>query len=103
MGPENVTEFLDDLAFQVRNNIIPMSRIDDAVKRILRVKFVMGLFENPLADLSLANQLGSQVISPFTKVIMTSLSKRMRDNLCQNHKFPFWNVNFLHLDLSTLT
>ncbi|XP_009609162.1 uncharacterized protein LOC107765533 isoform X2 [Nicotiana tabacum] len=60
MGPENVTEFLDDLAFQVRNNIIPMSRIDDAVKRILRVKFVMGLFENPLADLSLANQLGSQ-------------------------------------------
>ncbi|XP_019262360.1 PREDICTED: uncharacterized protein LOC109240178 isoform X2 [Nicotiana attenuata] len=60
MGPENVTEFLDDMAFQVRNNIIPMSRIDDAVKRILRVKFVMGLFENPLADLSLANQLGSQ-------------------------------------------
>ncbi|CAN4099071.1 unnamed protein product [Withania somnifera] len=60
MGQENLTEFLDDLAFQVRNNIIPMSRIDDAVKRILRVKFVMGLFENPLADLSLANELGSQ-------------------------------------------
>ncbi|KAK4370655.1 hypothetical protein RND71_010130 [Anisodus tanguticus] len=60
MGQENLTEFLGDLAFQVRKNIIPMSRIDDAVKRILRVKFVMGLFENPLADLSLANQLGSQ-------------------------------------------
>ncbi|PHT46470.1 hypothetical protein CQW23_15628 [Capsicum baccatum] len=60
MGQENLTEFLDDLASLVRKNIIPMSRIDDAVKRILRVKFVMGLFENPLADLSLANQLGSQ-------------------------------------------
>ncbi|KAG6383080.1 hypothetical protein SASPL_157179 [Salvia splendens] len=36
---------------QVKSNNIPMSRIDDAVLRILRVKFTMGLFENPLADL----------------------------------------------------
>lgn len=61
MVPYNFTEFIDDLNFQVKNGIIPMSRINDAVKRILRVKFVMGLFENPMADLSLANQLGSQV------------------------------------------
>lgn len=61
MIPMNYTEFIDDLTFQVKNNIIPMSRIDDAVKRILRVKFVMGLFENPMADLSLTNQLGSKV------------------------------------------
>lgn len=61
MVPYNFTEFLDDLTFQVKNGIIPMARIDDAVKRILRVKFVMGLFENPMADLSLVNQLGSQV------------------------------------------
>ena len=60
MVPYNFTEFLDDLTFQVKNGIIPMARIDDAVKRILRVKFVMGLFENPMADLSLVNQLGSQ-------------------------------------------
>jgi beta-glucosidase len=61
MIPYNYTEFIDGLTYQVRNKIIPMSRIDDAVKRILRVKFVMGLFENPLADHSLVNQLGSQV------------------------------------------
>ncbi|KAL0459966.1 UNVERIFIED_CONTAM: Lysosomal beta glucosidase [Sesamum latifolium] len=60
MLPEDFTTFIDDLALQVKNNIIPMSRIDDAVRRILRVKFVMGLFEDPLADPSLANQLGSQ-------------------------------------------
>ncbi|KAM2692898.1 hypothetical protein EV2_007137 [Malus domestica] len=60
MVPYNFTDFIDDLTYQVKNNIIPMSRIDDAVKRILRVKFVMGLFENPLADLSLASQLGSK-------------------------------------------
>lgn len=61
MVPNDFTVFIDDLTLQVKNNIIPMSRIDDAVKRILRVKFVMGLFENPMADLSLTNQLGSKV------------------------------------------
>lgn len=61
MLPENFQEFIDALTSQVKNNIIPMSRIDDAVKRILRVKFVMGLFEDPIADLSLASHLGSQV------------------------------------------
>ncbi|KAK7315568.1 hypothetical protein VNO77_34121 [Canavalia gladiata] len=60
MVPYNYTEFIDGLTLQVKNKIIPISRIDDAVKRILRVKFVMGLFENPLADYSRVNQLGSQ-------------------------------------------
>ncbi|KAG4982793.1 Beta-glucosidase BoGH3B [Glycine max] len=60
MVPFNYTEFIDELTRQVKNNIIPISRIDDAVARILRVKFVMGLFENPYADPSLANQLGSK-------------------------------------------
>ncbi|TYI19008.1 hypothetical protein ES332_A07G133700v1 [Gossypium tomentosum] len=56
----NFTEFIDVLTYQVKHNIIPISRIDDAVKRILRVKVVMGFFENPMADYSLVNQLGSQ-------------------------------------------
>ncbi|XP_019199422.1 PREDICTED: uncharacterized protein LOC109193076 [Ipomoea nil] len=60
MVPENYTEFINDLSSLVKNKVIPMSRIDDAVERILKVKFVMGLFENPMADFSLANQLGSQ-------------------------------------------
>ncbi|XP_058105776.1 uncharacterized protein LOC131249178 isoform X2 [Magnolia sinica] len=60
MVPLNYTDFIDDLTLQVKSKVIPMSRIDDAVRRILRVKFMMGLFENPLADLSLADQLGSQ-------------------------------------------
>lgn len=52
-------KFINDLTFHVKNNNIPMSRINDAVQRILRVKFQMGLFENPLADTSLVNQVGS--------------------------------------------
>lgn len=60
MVPYNFTEFIDDLVYLVKNDYIPMDRIDDAVARILLVKFTMGLFENPLADYSLVNELGSQ-------------------------------------------
>ena len=61
MVPFNHIEFIGILTKLVESKVIPMSRIDDAVSKILRVKFTMGLFENPLADLSLVDQLGSQV------------------------------------------
>ncbi|KAL6888605.1 hypothetical protein ACP4OV_009631 [Aristida adscensionis] len=60
MIPYEYTEFIDDLTTLVQNGTIPMSRIDDAVRRILRVKFTMGLFENPYADGSLAGEVGKQ-------------------------------------------
>ncbi|XP_019257948.1 PREDICTED: lysosomal beta glucosidase-like [Nicotiana attenuata] len=60
MVPLNHTEFIDILTSLVNNNYIPLCRIDDAVRRILRVKFTMGLFENPLADYRLVKHLGSQ-------------------------------------------
>ncbi|PON67569.1 Glycoside hydrolase [Parasponia andersonii] len=60
MVPYNYTEFIDGLTYLVKNKFIPISRIDDAVKRILRVKFQIGLFENPYADQSLVHELGSQ-------------------------------------------
>lgn len=60
MIPYTYTEFIDKLTDLVNSKFIPMSRIDDAVRRILRVKFTMGLFENPLADPSLKNELGKQ-------------------------------------------
>ncbi|CAN6242923.1 unnamed protein product [Urochloa humidicola] len=60
MIPFNYTEFIDGLTLLVQNGTIPVSRIDDAVRRILRVKFTMGLFENPYADTSLSGELGKQ-------------------------------------------
>ncbi len=39
--------FLSDLAHK---NEIPVERIDDAVSRILRVKFAIGLFDHPYSD-----------------------------------------------------
>lgn len=61
MVPYNFTEFINDLTYLVKNNFIPTDRIDDAVERILSVKFTMGLFENPYTDFSLINEVGSQV------------------------------------------
>lgn len=60
MVPYSYPEFIDGLTYLVKNNFIPMSRIDDAVKRILRVKFTMGLFEHPWADRSLVDELGKK-------------------------------------------
>jgi len=42
--------FIGTMEYLVNTGQIPMTRIDDAVTRILRVKFEAGLFENPYAD-----------------------------------------------------
>jgi len=42
----------------VETDTIAMSRIDDAVKRILRQKFRLGLFENPFPDSTLVSKIG---------------------------------------------
>ncbi|XP_008778994.1 lysosomal beta glucosidase-like [Phoenix dactylifera] len=60
MVPNDYAQFIDTLTSLVNKKFIPMSRIDDAVRRILPVKFTMDLFENPLADLSFVGQLGKK-------------------------------------------
>ena len=44
----------------VEEGEVPMSRIDDAVSRILKMKLRLGLFERPLSTTACANALGSQ-------------------------------------------
>ncbi|GJW63829.1 glycoside hydrolase family 3 C-terminal domain-containing protein [Tanacetum coccineum] len=62
MVENNYKEFIDGLTSLVKNKVIPIRRINDAVRRILRVKFILGLFENPFnTDLSNAENLGEQV------------------------------------------
>jgi beta-glucosidase len=48
MMSQNYGRFLSTLKGLVQSGDVPQSRIDDAVTRILRVKFEMGLFENPM-------------------------------------------------------
>jgi len=40
----------ENLAQLVRSGEVPKAALDDAVRRVLRVKFAMGLFEHPYAD-----------------------------------------------------
>jgi beta-glucosidase len=62
MVPDNYQEFIKLLLELAREGRVPMSRIDDAVLRILRVKFAMGLMDpnrSQLADRSLQKKFGS--------------------------------------------
>ena len=57
--PNNFVEFIQDLKQLVAAQQVPMTRIDDAVRRILHVKFEMGLFDHPYGDPALAAAIGS--------------------------------------------
>jgi len=62
MVPSRYKEFIADLKQLVAEGTVPMPRIDDAVTRILRVKFAMGLMDKSrpqLADRSLHKTFGS--------------------------------------------
>lgn len=61
MVPFRYAKFLEDLIDLVESGEIPMTRIDDAVERILRVKFVAGLFEYPYSDRSLLDTVGCKL------------------------------------------
>ena len=57
---EMVSTYVRDYgAGLLRSRAITMSRLDDAVRRILRVKFRAGLFENPYVDLAKAKDPAS--------------------------------------------
>lgn len=50
MVPYDFKTFIATLTKAVEEGDVPMERIDDAVRRILTVKFEMGLFDAPLAE-----------------------------------------------------
>ncbi len=59
MVPEDYT-FYDDLLDLIAKGEVPMSRIDDAVTRILRMKFELNLFQTTVANLKDYAKFGSQ-------------------------------------------
>lgn len=79
--------FLKELIDLVESGEIPMARIDDAVERILRVKFVAGLFEYPFSDRSLIETVGCKVsayriqdmfVGPHSKLLVCVTGKHKR-------------------------
>ena len=61
MEQSNWRKVIEILLAGVKNGSIGQARIDDAVRRILTVKFNAGLFEHPLATNQYSDQLGSAV------------------------------------------
>ncbi|MDP9133630.1 MAG: glycoside hydrolase family 3 protein, partial [Actinomycetota bacterium] len=59
MEPNAYTTFIPALIAEVQANRVPESRIDDAVRRILRQKFEAGLFERPFVDRRKTDEIGS--------------------------------------------
>ncbi|KAJ5897398.1 hypothetical protein N7504_007686 [Penicillium tannophilum] len=56
-GGESRTDLIIKL---VEDNLLPESRIDQSVSRILREKFLLGLFENPFVDVEEAGKIVGQ-------------------------------------------
>jgi len=59
MVPYDYEAFITTLTAAVNNGDVPLERIDDAVRRILTVKFQLGLFERPFSDEALLPLVGS--------------------------------------------
>jgi beta-glucosidase len=59
MQPDNYADAFKRLKALAQGGKVPTSRIDDAVRRILTVKFQMGLFERPFGDPSALDKVGS--------------------------------------------
>ncbi|HQU84371.1 MAG TPA: glycoside hydrolase family 3 N-terminal domain-containing protein [Pyrinomonadaceae bacterium] len=62
----NDYSFADYTIQLVREKKIPMTRIDDAVRRILRVKYELGLFENPMPSESAKSNFGKPEYAQYS-------------------------------------
>jgi beta-glucosidase len=77
-------DFTTKLIALVQSNQIPMSRIDDAVSRILRVKFLLGLFDNPFPDPLLKSKLGSEESAKINQYIASESITLVKNNVKNN-------------------
>jgi beta-glucosidase len=59
MEPDEYKSFISTLLDEVHAGRVPMSRIDDAVSRILTKKFQLGLFEHPFTNRADLGKVGS--------------------------------------------
>ena len=72
MAVDRYVDFIRILKSLVISGKVPMSRIDDAVRRILRVKYRVGLFTDPYFTNNYLSEVGS---TAHRKVARTAVSK----------------------------
>ena len=91
--PNNFVEFIQDLKQLVAENKVPMTRIDDAVRRILRVKFELGLFDNPGTNPALTAAIGSAEHRAVARECVRQSVVQLKN---ENHTLPLAK-NMKHL------
>ena len=81
--PNNYVQFINDLKALVAEGKVPQSRVDDAVRRILRVKIQMGLFQTTATDPALTAAVGSPEHREVARqCVRESLVLLKNDNHC---------------------
>jgi len=91
----NYAQFIQDIKELVAEGKIPSSRIDDAVSRILRIKFQMGLFDETRADPDLTAAVGSP---DHRKVARECVRQSLVLLKNSNHALPLSkNLRHLHV------
>ena len=85
MVPYDYLRFIEHLTLAVQNGDILLSRIDDAVRRILKVKIAIGLFAHPFAAESGLDQIGSPA---HRSVARESVAKSMVLLKNENNTLP---------------
>jgi len=81
MVPYDYVKFITTMKQAVNNGDIPLERVDDAVRRILRVKFALGLFEQPMPDPSYSQTVRSEAHRELARrAVRASLVLLKNDN-----------------------
>ena len=81
----NYVEFITDLKALLAEGKVSQARIDDAVRRILHVKFQMGLFENNTTDPKLTAAVGSPEHRAVARECVRESLVMLKNN---NHVLP---------------
>jgi beta-glucosidase len=81
MVPDDYVGTINAIVNGVNNGRIPLSRVDDAVTRILNAKFSLDLFNHPYSDRSYTQQVGSQAHRDVARqAVRESLTLLKNDN-----------------------
>lgn len=85
MEPNSAKQFEDLLLAEVNAGNVPVARINDAVKRILRKKFEFGLFEHPFAPTDRTGDVGKASHRALAREAVAESQVLLRNS---NHTLP---------------
>lgn len=94
MVPDKYVTFITTLKSLVQQGKVSQERIDDAVRRILTIKFKLGLFEHPYTDRNLTAHIGSAEHRAVARecVRQSLVLLKKKDNILP---MPKQNINIL--------